>query len=76
MTTSRFVNVMIRGLFYDIDEMWISEQPFLLLTYMAQYMPWVSRQLGRLVGPSRVKAIQSDGNPFDLKVGGGSCDAV
>mmetsp|Transcript_25718 Transcript_25718/g.43328 ORF Transcript_25718/g.43328 Transcript_25718/m.43328 type:complete len:317 (+) Transcript_25718:58-1008(+) len=67
MTTPRFVNLFLRGLARDVDEMWISTQPFLLLTYMAQYMPWLSRQIGRVVGPSRVKAIDEDGNPFDLK---------
>ena len=68
MTTPRFVAVMLRGLYYNVDELWISTQPFLLLTYLSQYAPWVSRQMGKLVGPPRVEAIREDGNPFDLKV--------
>lgn len=68
MPTPRFVSLMLRGLYYNVDELWISTQPFLLLTYLAQYAPWVSRQVGKLVGPSRVKAIREDENPFDLKV--------
>jgi hypothetical protein len=68
MTTPRFVTLMLRGLARDVDELWISTQPFLLLTYAAQYMPWLSRQIGRAVGPSRVKAIGEAGNPFDMKV--------
>ena len=68
MTTPRFANVMIRGMYHDFNEMWISTQPFLLFTYMAQYAPWLSRKIGCLVGPARVKAIREDGNPFDMKV--------
>ena len=68
MTTSRFVHLLIRGLHNNIDEMWISAQPYLLATYLAQYAPGISRQVGRLVGPHRVRAIREDGNPFDLKV--------
>jgi hypothetical protein len=49
--------------------MWISDQPFLLMTYVQTYMPWVARQLMTfLVGPARVKALKEGENIYDVKV--------
>lgn len=67
MATSHFVRIMIKGLYHDVNEMWISSQPFLLLTYISQYMPWVSRQMGMLVGPTRIKLLKEAKDPFDVK---------
>ena len=69
MPTERCTSLIMKGLYYNIDEMWISEQPFLLVTYMVQYMPFVSRQLfSKLLGPARVNALKTGQDVYDVKV--------
>uniref|UniRef100_A0A8C9GA48 Dehydrogenase/reductase 7 n=1 Tax=Piliocolobus tephrosceles TaxID=591936 RepID=A0A8C9GA48_9PRIM len=51
MTTSRCVRLMLISMANDLKEVWISQQPFLLVTYLWQYMPtwawWITARWGR-----------------------------
>jgi len=67
MTTLRCVELMLRGMYHKVDEMWISDQPILLFTYLNTYAPWVSRQLLKYVGPARVKILKEGGQIYDMK---------
>lgn len=68
MPTERFVQLMLKGLYYGFEEMWISEQPYLLFTYVSVYAPWIGRQINKFVGPKRVQALTSGENIFNMKV--------
>ena len=69
MPTERCTALIMKGLHHDIDEMWISDQPFLIFTYMTQYMPWISRTLfAKVLGPARVKALKTGADVFNVKV--------
>lgn len=68
MPTQRFVDLMMKGLYANFDEMWISEQPYLLFTYVSVYTPWIGRQINKFVGPKRVQALTSGENIFNMKV--------
>ena len=68
MTTERSTDLMVKAVKYKFDEVWISAQPFLAITYISVYCPWFSRQLFKhVIGPARVKAFLEDGNVFDVK---------
>lgn len=68
MTTERSTDLMVKAVKYKFDEVWISKQPFLAITYLNVYCPWLSRQLFKnLIGPARIKAHEEDGNVFDIK---------
>ena len=70
MSASRATYLMTKGIYHKVQEMWIAEQPCLFFTYMNTYMPWVSRQLAiRVFGPSRIKALRTGANVYDMKVG-------
>jgi hypothetical protein len=43
METSRCTDLIAKGMFFKVDEMWISDQPFLAMTYLAVYAPWITR---------------------------------
>lgn len=66
MTTLRCVELILRGLYYHVDEMWISEHPFLLFTYLNTYAPWTSRAIMKLMGPMRAKILKEGGNIYDV----------
>jgi len=68
MATARCSELAVKGMFHRQDEMWISTQPFLLMTYVTQVCPALGRWLGRVAGPARIKALQTGGNIFDAKV--------
>ncbi len=69
MPTDRCTGLIVKGLYHDLDEMWISDQPFLALTYLTEYFPWVSRQiLVKVAGPARIRAIKSGENIYDMKI--------
>lgn len=69
METARCSQLMAKGIFHRVDEMWISPQPYLAFTYLNQYAPWLFRQImTNVVGPQRVKALKEGGNVFDAKV--------
>lgn len=68
MATARCTHLMAKGMFHRVEEMWISDQPFLLMTYLQQYAPWISRQLAtRVLGPARIKLLESGGNLYDAQ---------
>ena len=67
METSRCTGLMVKGMFHKVEEMWISHQPLLSLTFVAEYMPWLSRQLfTNIVGPSRAKMLKTGGSMYSL----------
>ena len=69
MPTERCTHLVAKGLYHDIDEMWISDQPFLLFTYLTQYMPWIARKIFvKVAGPARINAIKHGKNIYDVKV--------
>ena len=69
MPTERCTHLVAKGMAHRVSEMWISDQPFLLVTYLNTYMPWVSRQLfTKLLGPTRVRILKEGGNLYDAKV--------
>lgn len=51
-----------------VQEMWISSQPILLITYVATNLPYMARLLfDRVVGPSRVRALAGGEDIYDVK---------
>lgn len=53
MATSRCVRLMLIAVANDLKEVWIAEQPFLLVVYLWQYMPtlawWILRKFWRKI---------------------------
>lgn len=48
--------------------MWIADQPFLLVTYIASYFPWVYRQLNvNVVGAMRVHSMSAGTDLYNVK---------
>ena len=69
MSADRAAALMLKGIYYNLPEMWISEQPFLLMTYLNTYMPWVARILFvKVIGPARIKSLREGTNVYDVKV--------
>ena len=68
MSTLRFVHLALKGIHHQFAEMWVSHQPFLALTYVSVYAPWVHRKLMANLGPKRVKVLREGGNVYDIKV--------
>lgn len=68
MSVERFTTLFLRGLYNGYEEMWISEQPYLFFTYAVVYTPWVGRQIAKIMGPQRVRALKTGENIFDMKV--------
>jgi hypothetical protein len=68
MSTYRFVHLALKGLHHRFDEMWISDQPYLFLTYLSVYAPWVNRKVMGYFGPRRVKILREGGNVYDIQV--------
>ena len=67
MDTARFSSLAVKGVYYKLSEMWIAQQPFLVITYFAVYMPALFRWLNVYVsGPVRVAAITEGKNVFDV----------
>mmetsp|Transcript_8901 Transcript_8901/g.8808 ORF Transcript_8901/g.8808 Transcript_8901/m.8808 type:complete len:321 (+) Transcript_8901:66-1028(+) len=74
MPTERCTFLMAKGMKWRLDETWISNQPFLGITYVSTYLPFTFRQLMKyVVGPSRVKSLEEGGALYSLKnfFGGG-----
>jgi len=67
MSTGRCTHLTMKALHYRFDEVWLSTQPFLFITYLSVYAPGLCRFLfKRVFGPARVNAFLSDGNVFDV----------
>lgn len=68
MATERCTYLVAKAIHHKLDEVWISNQPFLLFTYLSTYAPGIFRQLyKRVVGPGRVKALVGGGDVYDVK---------
>ena len=69
MAVSRFARLMLSGvagpsqIFY---ETWISEQPALLFTAVGQYLPGVTMNLSKILGPRRIEAFQSGKDVYKM----------
>ncbi|RXM97114.1 Dehydrogenase/reductase SDR family member 7 [Acipenser ruthenus] len=59
MSTSRCVSLILVGMANNVKEMWISEQPFLLFSYMWQYTPTWAWWITDLFGKRRVKNFKA-----------------
>ena len=69
MPTERCTHLIAKGLYHDIDEMWISDQPFLFFTYLTNYAALISRKIfTKIAGPARINAIKNGKNIYDVKV--------
>jgi hypothetical protein len=68
MPIERFIALFLRGLYNGYEEMWISQQPYLFFTYVNVFTPWFGRQVAKVMGPQRVKALKTGENIFDIKV--------
>jgi dehydrogenase/reductase SDR family protein 7 len=69
-SVERFTHLMLAGmagpsvLFY---ETWISNQPALLFTGLAQYTPGVVAFLGKIMGPGRIAAFKGNKDIYNIK---------
>ncbi|XP_062325584.1 dehydrogenase/reductase SDR family member 7 [Osmerus eperlanus] len=59
MPTSRCVRLILVGMANGIKEMWIAQQPFLLLYYVWQYMPTLAWYLTNRLGKKRVENFKA-----------------
>ena len=68
MPTARCTHLMARAMKWRLDEIWISNQPYLVICYLHTYMPFISRQLFKhFIGPGRVKTLAAGGDIYSLK---------
>ena len=68
MPTGRCTHLILKALYWGYDEVWISDQPFLATTYVAEYVPDLTRYLFKtFIGPSRAKAFKDGASVFDVK---------
>jgi NAD(P)-dependent dehydrogenase (short-subunit alcohol dehydrogenase family) len=68
MLTPRFSELALRGIYFKFSEMWIADQPFLLVTYIGSYLPWVYRQLNvYVVGAMRVKSMTQGTDLYNVQ---------
>jgi hypothetical protein len=69
MPTDRCTSLIIKGLYHNIEEMWISRNPVLLIAHLYQYLPGFSRKLFKhIVGPARIYALKNGRSIFDTTV--------
>lgn len=59
MLTSRCVRLMLVGIANGVKEMWIAQQPFLLLYYIWQYAPTFAWSITNLLGRKRVQNFKA-----------------
>ncbi|XP_006864652.1 PREDICTED: dehydrogenase/reductase SDR family member 7 [Chrysochloris asiatica] len=68
MATSRCVRLILITMANDLKEVWISDQPFLLMTYLGQYMPtfmlWLSSKLGKRRIENFKNGVDADSSYF------------
>jgi short-subunit dehydrogenase len=68
MPTDRCTDLIARGMYHKVDELWISDQPLLFVTFLNTYAPWIGRQLLKYkVGPSRVRMLTEGGDMYSMK---------
>jgi dehydrogenase/reductase SDR family protein 7 len=49
MPTARCASLIVRAMFHKYSEVWIAEQPILLMSYLARYAPGITRQVSRKI---------------------------
>ncbi|CAG10550.1 unnamed protein product [Tetraodon nigroviridis] len=59
MPTSRCVRLMLVGIANNIKEMWIADQPFLLVFYLWQYTPTLAWFATNILGRKRVQNFKA-----------------
>ena len=62
----RCAHLMACAIYYRLSEVWISLQPILLFTYLAQYTPATFYALGKRLGPKRVADFRKGTKLFQL----------
>ncbi len=69
MDTHRCTALTLKAMYYNFYEVWISTQPFLLVTYITQYCPMLSRALfAKYFGPLRVNALRTGKDLYDVNI--------
>ncbi|KAF5922785.1 hypothetical protein HPG69_013130 [Diceros bicornis minor] len=71
MATSRCVRLMLISMANDLKEVWIADQPFLLMAYLWQYMPTWAWWITNKVGKKRIENFKSGvaRSSMDVSVG-------
>ncbi|XP_005399242.1 PREDICTED: dehydrogenase/reductase SDR family member 7 isoform X2 [Chinchilla lanigera] len=68
MATSRCVRLMLVTMANDLKEVWIGDQPFLLVVYLWQYMPtwawWITNKLGKKRIENFKSGVDADSSYF------------
>lgn len=59
MSTERCVRLILAGLSNRVKEMWIAQQPFLLLFYLWQYTPTLARYITKRFARKRVQNFKA-----------------
>ncbi|XP_035387520.1 dehydrogenase/reductase SDR family member 7 [Electrophorus electricus] len=59
MTTERCVCLILAGLSNRVKEMWIAQQPFLLMFYLWQYAPTLAWYMTNMLGKKRVQNFKA-----------------
>ncbi|XP_023681315.2 dehydrogenase/reductase SDR family member 7 [Paramormyrops kingsleyae] len=59
MATSRCVRLMLVGIANQVKEMWIGQQPFLLMSYLWQYTPTWAWSVTGMLGKRRVENFKA-----------------
>lgn len=59
MPTSRCVRLMLVGIANNVKEMWIAQQPFLLMFYLWQYTPTFAMFITQKMGKIRVENFKA-----------------
>ena len=70
MKTSRCSELVVRGMHHRLPELWITPQPILLLTHLAQLCPPLARVLGQVAAKARMYALKEGQDIFDMQVVG------
>ncbi|KAI5946364.1 dehydrogenase/reductase SDR family member 7 [Manis javanica] len=70
MPTSRCVQLMLVSMANDLKEVWIADQPFLLIAYLWQYMPtwawWLTNKLGKKRIENFKSGVDADSSYFKI----------
>lgn len=67
MPTARCSHLMVKAMHHRLMEVWISDQPLLFMTYLAQYAPTLNNLLfTNLLGPARIRALRTGGNVYGI----------
>ncbi|XP_023989188.1 dehydrogenase/reductase SDR family member 7 [Physeter macrocephalus] len=70
MAASRCVQLMLISMANDLKEVWIADQPFLLMAYLWQYMPtwawWITNKLGKKRIENFKNGVDADSSYFKI----------